>query len=85
MAPVPAGSADNSRTTHVSAELVDVGEGLVAKDYEGKDVKGKVVLASASAAAVHRVAVWERGALGVIAYQTNRPEHFDAPEQVASA
>ena len=75
--------ADNSRTTHVTAVLVDVGEGLTAKEYEGKDVKGKVVLASGSAGAVHRAAVWERGALGVISYQTNRPEHFDAPEQVA--
>jgi hypothetical protein len=75
--------ADNSRTTHVTAELVDVGAGTADKDYEGKDVKGKVVLASGGAAAVHRLAVWGKGALGVVSYQTNRPEHFDAPEQVA--
>ena len=75
--------ADNSRTTHVNAELIDVGEGTSDKDFEGKDVKGKVVLASGPANAVHRRAVWEKGALGVVSYQTNRPEHFDAPEQVA--
>lgn len=74
--------ADNSRSAHVNAELIDVGEGA-DKDFEGKDVKGKVVLASGSANAVHRRAVWERGALGVVSYQTNRPEPFDAPEQVA--
>ena len=38
--------ADQSRTTHVTAELVDVGEGIDDADYEGKDVKGKIVLAS---------------------------------------
>src|SRR5688572_8244412 len=41
---VAVGIADNSRTAHVTAELVDVGEGTTAKDYEGKDVKGKLVL-----------------------------------------
>src|SRR6185295_14510947 len=38
--------ADNSRTTHVSAELIDVGVGTAEADYTGRDVKGKVVLAS---------------------------------------
>ena len=75
--------ADNSRTVHVAADLVDVGAGTSGGDYEGKDVKGKVVLAGGSAAAVQREAVWKRGALGVLSYQTNRPEHFDAPDQVA--
>jgi hypothetical protein len=75
--------ADHSRTTHVTAELVEVGAGATDKDYEGKDVKGKIVLAGGAVAAAHREAVWKRGALGVVSYQTNRPEHFDAPDQVA--
>jgi hypothetical protein len=75
--------ADNSRTTHVSGELVDVGAGIAEADYAGKDVKGKIVLGSGTAATVHAEAVWKRGALGVVSYQTNRPEHFDAPDQVA--
>ena len=75
--------ADNSRTTHVNADLVDVGEGAAAKDYEGKDVKGKIVLASGSTGRVHDEAVLKRGALGVVSYQTHRPESFDAPDQVA--
>jgi hypothetical protein len=75
--------ADHSRTTHVTAELVDVGSGLLEADYQGKEVKGRIVLASGSAASVHEQAVWRRGALGIVSYQTNRPEHFDAPDQVA--
>jgi Peptidase family M28 len=75
--------ADNSRTTHAEADLVDVGAGTAERDYEGRDVKGKVVLASGAAARVHQEAVWKRGALGVISWQTNRPEAMDAPDQVA--
>ncbi len=50
----------------VTAELVEVGSGLRAKDYAGKRVKGKIVLASGRGEYVHRPAVVERGALGVI-------------------
>lgn len=77
--------ADNSRTTHATADLVDVGPGLSDADYQGRDVKDKIVLTSGSVSAVHREAVWKRGALGVISSQSNRPEPFDAPEQVAWA
>ena len=75
--------ADHSRTTHVAAEVVDVGTGASDADYEGRDVKGKVVLASGPVTTVHREAVWKRGALGVISSMTQRPEAFDAPDQVA--
>jgi Peptidase family M28 len=75
--------ADESRTTHVTAELVDVGAGEAEADYQGKDVKGKVVLASGGARAVHKEAVFKRGAIGVVSYATNRPDLIDAPEQVA--
>jgi hypothetical protein len=75
--------ADHSRTTHVTAELVDVGAGTGADDYKGREVRGKIVLASGPVAAVHREAVWKHGALGVLSHATNRPEAFDAPEQVA--
>jgi hypothetical protein len=50
----------------VTAELIDVGAGTKPKDYEGKDVKGKFVLATGRAATVHEEAVWKRGALAVI-------------------
>jgi hypothetical protein len=74
--------ADHSRTAHVTAELVDVGNGVAEADYAGKDVKGKVVLASGSIRTVQEEAVWKRGALGVLSFSTNRPDAIDAPDQV---
>ena len=50
----------------VTAELVDVGQGTKPSDYEGKDVKGKFVLATGRAKSVHEIAVYKHGALGVI-------------------
>jgi aminopeptidase-like protein len=50
----------------VTAELVDVGAGTKPKDYEGKDVKGKFVLATGRAKLVHEQAVYKYGAIGVI-------------------
>jgi len=50
----------------VTAELVDVGAGLSAKDYRGKNVNGKLVLATGSARSVHIEAVVKRRAAGVI-------------------
>ena len=75
--------ADLSRTTHVTAELVDVGSGTTDADYAGREVKGRIVLASGGLDGVVREAVWKRGALGVVSHATNRPEAFDAPDQVA--
>ncbi|HSL23033.1 MAG TPA: M28 family peptidase [Vicinamibacterales bacterium] len=76
---IPLSLADYSRNADVeSAELVDVGEGSRAADYEGKDVKGKVVLASGPMARVFEEAVWNRGALGVISFSTGRmPDYPD--------
>ena len=75
--------ADHSRTTHATAELVDVGAGIADADYAGKTVAGRIVLASGSLPAAHREAVWKRGALGVLSHATNRPDAIDAPDQVA--
>lgn len=60
-------------------EVVHVGAGTETADYEGKDVKGKIVLATGYAAQVHRAAVIERGALGVLIYlpADDLPEHPD--------
>jgi hypothetical protein len=80
---VAVGIADQSRTTHATAELVDVGAGTADADYAERDVRGKVVLASGDLAAVVREAVWQRGALGVVSWMTSRPDAIDAPDQVA--
>ncbi|MEM2119082.1 MAG: DUF4910 domain-containing protein [Candidatus Bathyarchaeia archaeon] len=50
----------------VTAELIDVGAGTSAKDYEGKNVKGKFVLATGRARQVHQQAVKKYDAAGVI-------------------
>ncbi|MBZ0112713.1 MAG: M28 family peptidase [Thermoanaerobaculia bacterium] len=75
--------ADGSRTTALEAELVDVGRGTDESDYEGLQVSGKVVLASAAPGRVQQEAVWKRGALGVVSYATSRDTHLDAPDQIA--
>ncbi len=49
----------------VDAPLVDVGAGTAA-DYQGKDVKGAVVLGSAAVGQLWQQAVKARGAIGVI-------------------
>jgi hypothetical protein len=50
----------------ITAEIVEVGIGTKAKDYEGKDVGGKFVLATGRAKLVHEQAVYKFGAAGVI-------------------
>jgi len=63
---LPVALADYSQDADVTAELIDVGAGTQPKDYESKDVKGKLVLASGGLPGVHRRAVEERGALGFL-------------------
>jgi hypothetical protein len=50
----------------ITAELVDVSEGTKPEHYEGKNVKGKFVLATGRAKRVHEQAVYKYGAAGVI-------------------
>ncbi|MBN1222729.1 MAG: DUF4910 domain-containing protein [Candidatus Aminicenantes bacterium] len=59
-----------SKSTETIAELVDVGEGTSPEDYEGKDVKGKIVLCSGYEDTVNTQAVQMRGALGIICYRS---------------
>ena len=63
---LPVALADYSQDADVTAELVDVGAGASAKDYEGREVKGRILLASGPLPLVHRLAVEERGALGFL-------------------
>jgi hypothetical protein len=76
--------ADYSRPANVTADLVDVGAGDVAADYQGKDVRGKIVLAYGNPAAVTEQAVWKRGAAGILAWSSTRLNALaDHPDQVA--
>jgi aminopeptidase YwaD len=61
----------------VTAELIDVGKGS-PKEWEGKDVKGKIVLADGYAGGVYANAI-KRGAMGVLSYALpayNQPQVY---------
>jgi hypothetical protein len=76
--------ADYSRPANVTAELVDVGSGEHAADYQGKDVKGKIVLAYGAPSSVMEQAVWKRGAAGILAWSSTRLNALaEAPDQIA--
>jgi aminopeptidase YwaD len=67
--------AINSFSTPVGGAtlaLVDVGAGTTAAAYDGKNVKGAVVLASGPLARVFALAVRDRGAAGVISSDVAR-------------
>lgn len=64
--------ADYSQSAEATTTLVDVGMGTSAKDYEGKDVTGHIVLAGGGVAGVHKMACDERGAAGILSYQQNQ-------------
>jgi hypothetical protein len=64
--------ADNSEGADVTTELVDVGAGNQRRDYDGKDVRGKLVLCDATPSACHRIAVEELGAAGLVSYNSNQ-------------
>ncbi|MBN1222359.1 MAG: M28 family peptidase [Candidatus Aminicenantes bacterium] len=55
-----------SNAADVSGEAVFIGEGISDEDYKGLDVRKKFVLATGDGNTVHKKAVLERGALGVI-------------------
>ncbi len=71
----------DSRSADVQAEVVDVGQGISPADYEGKDVKGKIVLASGYEGQVNHEAVHLRGALGIIDDRSLYPD--DNPDNVS--
>ena len=69
---LPVALADYSQDADVTAPLVDVGRGTDPKDYAGKEVRGKIVLADGPLPAVHRLACLERGAAGFLSAFPNQ-------------
>jgi aminopeptidase YwaD len=63
--------AQDSASADVTAALVDVGAGTNESDYAGKDVAGKIVLASAQPGPVAAVAL-KHGAAGIVSYAQNQ-------------
>ena len=76
---VPASLCSGSATLDLTGELVYVGPGNQDRFYEGKDVKGKIVLVSGSPQGAQRMAVEKYGALAIIGYSASHPE-FDPDE-----
>ncbi len=64
--------ASGSTSADVTAELVWVEEGE-PKDFEGLDVKGKILVTSGSAGAVHNIGCTQKGAAGIISFASPRP------------
>ncbi len=64
--------AEDSESADVTADLIDVGDGSGERDYAGKDVKGKIVLAAAQADDVQDLAVGKFGAAGIVSYAQNQ-------------
>ncbi len=65
---IPLTLVKHSNWANIEAELVDVGTGVGEGSYEGKDVKGKIVLATEYTGTVMREAVMKRGAVGVVTW-----------------
>jgi hypothetical protein len=66
----------------VTAPIVDVGRGAAPADYEGKDVRGAVILGDSSAGRLWQMAVVQRGAIGVVSTELEsyiRPGPPDSP------
>jgi hypothetical protein len=69
---MPLTLAQDSASADVTADLVDVGEGTRDADYDGKEVRGKIVLAASQPSAVEKLAVEARGAAGIVSYAQNQ-------------
>ena len=76
---VPASLCSGSVTTDTTAELVYAGPGNRESFYQGKDVKGKIVLVSGPPEMARQLAVEKFGAAGLIGYSSSHPE-FDPDE-----
>ncbi|MGH7730887.1 MAG: DUF4910 domain-containing protein [Candidatus Eiseniibacteriota bacterium] len=69
---MPLSLAQDSERGQATADLVDVGAGTAEGDYAGKDVRGRIVLASSQPGEVARLAVERHGALGIVSYAQNQ-------------
>src|SRR6185312_5823730 len=64
--------AQDSASGEATAELVDVGAGTAEADYQGKDVRGKLVLISSQPGIAYALAVDKWRAAGLVSYAQNQ-------------
>jgi aminopeptidase YwaD len=69
---MPMRLAQDSESGSVTARLSDVGSGTSASDYEGKDVRGRIVLTSSQPGAIADLAIGEYGAAGILSWAQNQ-------------
>ncbi len=79
---MPATLATGSRSADVTADLVYVGRGDTAADYDGKNVSGKIVLTSGPVGPAHNLAVRRFGAEGVVSFFNATGKPIDRPDQM---
>jgi aminopeptidase YwaD len=68
----PLSLAQDSASGHAEADLVDIGAGTTEADYQGRDVRGRLVLTSSQPEAVQELAVGAHGAAGIISWAQNQ-------------
>jgi hypothetical protein len=68
----PMSLAEDSESGDVTTDIVDVGNGTDESAYSGKNVKGKLILASSQADAVAAIGVEKHGAVGIVSYAQNQ-------------
>ncbi len=61
----------------------EVGRGLRDRDYEGRELGGKVVLTDGAPGLVHDLAVRKYGAAGVVSFANHYGFGIDEPDQIA--
>lgn len=75
--------SDGSHDADVTAELIWIGDDL-NDSLGGLNVEGKIVLTDGSPSWAVRKAVWEKGAVGVVAFPTSESRNpMDVPDQIA--
>jgi aminopeptidase YwaD len=81
---IPLSVVSLNANVDLTGDLVNVGAGT-AKDFEGKDVKGKFVLTGGATTTVYNLAI-ERGAIGVLGIFANSPQRaIDYPRQIMAS
>ncbi|HTK81654.1 MAG TPA: M28 family peptidase [Bacteroidota bacterium] len=83
IAEAPVYLADGSHSADVTADLVWIGDAN-NDSLSGIDVKGKIVLTDKSPGTAAQRAVYNKGAVGVVSYQTSESRNpMDVPDQIA--
>lgn len=78
---IPVSLAEDSEGADVTTNLMDVGQGTHDADYQGKDVRGKIVLVAAQPGAAQDLAVGKYGAAGIVSYALNQPQAWQGEDE----